>query len=44
MIEIGRKILSDADCKYVLSNNQRIGDDGQILIPNQILNLKKPKG
>ena len=36
MIEIGRKILSDADCKYVLSNNQRSGDDGQILIPNQI--------
>lgn len=36
MIEIGRKILSDADCKYVLSKNQRSGDDGQILIPKQI--------
>lgn len=36
MIEIGRKVLSDADCKYVLSNNSRSGDDGQILIPKEI--------
>ena len=30
MIEIGRKILSDADFKYVLSTNERSGDEGQI--------------
>ena len=36
MIEIGRKILSDADFKYVLSTNERSGDDGQILISKEI--------
>jgi hypothetical protein len=36
MIVIGSKVLSDADCKYVLSDNLRSGDDGQILIPKEI--------
>ncbi len=36
MIKIGSKVLSDADCKYVLSNNSRSDDNGQILIPNEI--------
>jgi hypothetical protein len=36
MIEIGRKVLSDADCKYVLANKPRSGDDGQILIPKEV--------
>jgi hypothetical protein len=36
MIEVGNKLLSDADCKYVLSNNARSGDDGQILITKSI--------
>ena len=36
MIEVGNKVLSDADCKYVLSNNPRSGDDGQILITKNI--------
>ena len=36
MIEIGRKILSDADFKYVLSTNERSGEDGQILISKEI--------
>ena len=36
MIEVGKKVLSDADCKYVLSDNTRSGDDGQILITKDI--------
>jgi hypothetical protein len=36
MIVIGSKVLSDADCKYALSDNLRSGDDGQILIPKEI--------
>ena len=36
MEELGRKTLSDADCKHVLSDNPRSGDDNQILIPKEI--------
>jgi len=36
MIDIGRKVLSEADCKYVLSQDERSGDNGQIQIPKKI--------
>jgi hypothetical protein len=36
MIEIGKKKLSDADCRYVFSDNARSGDDNQILVPKEI--------
>jgi|GEM_PF-2421307 len=50
MIEIGRKIVSNADCRYVLTKGSRGGDDSQIYLPEEIvkgLNLDlsdSPKG
>lgn len=37
MIEVGNKVLSDADCKYVLSDKPRSGDDSQIYITKEIV-------